>query len=133
MRSYLTWLETESGKQPVLTATPVAKPVAEIKPVPVAKPVKQAAVTAQSPIVRSGKRHKKERPASPPTAVPVAQLEAQIDVELVPVDAVAVAQPARGFWSLNFRDLIWFGIGACAGTVITLLAYLIASRLSRPE
>jgi eukaryotic-like serine/threonine-protein kinase len=151
MRAYLTWLEVEVGKQPTATAVPVAKPPpgtllpAAAKPPsgtlpaakpsssipPVLKPAKtpklphKARVAGQHEHHHSGKRSKMKRHAAPAAAVPIAELAEMIDVELVPLDLTAAAEPRKGL-RLNRREAIVFGIGALLGAVVTFLGAVIA-------
>lgn len=138
MRSYLTWLEVESGKQP--TATP-AQAVSAAKPSsnapPPLKPSKPpelpqvASVSGQREHQRDGKRHKKKhRP--PPVSAPVAEPAEKIDVELVTLELpTAAVDPPRGF-RLSRREAIVFGIGAVMGALVTFIGAAIA-RLGRRE
>jgi serine/threonine protein kinase len=153
MRSYLTWLEGESGKRPVPAVVPEAKPVAgappEVTAVPAAKPSSHALPIAESPREtrtpgpprqeRPVKHPKKKRPPPAATAAPTAPphvREAEtlrpMDVELVP----AVPPPSetgigRGL-RLSRRDAVIFGIGAGAGAAVTFIGALLA-RLGRRE
>ena len=150
MRPYLTWLEVESGKQPIVTA---AQPASAAKPPsgnlpaapkpassvpPPLKPTRppklpgEKRVAGKQERVRSGKRHKKKRrPTAMQAAsanqapVPVAVLADTIDVELVPVNFPAVAEPRKGF-RLSRRDALVFGIGALLGAVVTFIGAVIA-------
>ena len=149
MRPYLTWLELESSKKPVVSAAqavPAGKPptgtmpAAAVKPPPgkvpaAVKPPKQsdnARLSRHPERNRSAKRHKKKRHSSPPTpdpmpttAAPVA-VPVPIDVELVPITPPsAETKPTRGV-SLSRRDVLMFGIGACAGTAVAIVGAVIA-------
>jgi serine/threonine protein kinase len=138
MRPYLTWLEGESGTQPVAAIAPSAKPATgEQPPARPPKLPKQARGPGQPDRVRTGKRNKKKRRSSPsfsnigPPPVPAADKPMKIDVELVPMAPPAEAKAAKGL-RMSRRDAIVFGIGAAAGAVVTFVGYLIA-RMSRQE
>ncbi|HEY7426504.1 MAG TPA: protein kinase [Gemmataceae bacterium] len=133
MRSYLTWLEVESGKQPIVSAAakppsgtlPSAKPPSGTPPaVKSSKPPKPAQAAGKPERVRTGK-HPKKKHRPPPT--PAAELAAQIDVELVPFDLpdAAAKKPAKRF-RLTRRDALVFGVGALMGAVVTFIGALIA-------
>jgi serine/threonine protein kinase len=138
MRPYLTWLEVESSKKPVVTAAPAVsagKPPTATMPAAAVKPPKQpenARPSRHPERNRSAKRHKKKRHLSkrphdavPATAAPVAA-HVPIDVELVPITSPsAETKPARGV-GLSRRDVLLFGIGACAGAVVTFVGAVIA-------
>ncbi|MHB8736906.1 MAG: serine/threonine-protein kinase [Terriglobales bacterium] len=148
MRPYLTWLEVESGKQPVMAAAasqavPATKPPSGTLPA-AAKPPKlprPAETPAQLERVRTGNRQKKKHRSLPSVAaggnaasppIPAAEMPVQIDVELVPiVPAPAAEKSARGL-RLSRRDAMIFGIGAILGAVVTFVGALIA-RYSRRE
>ncbi|HTU20151.1 MAG TPA: serine/threonine-protein kinase [Gemmataceae bacterium] len=153
MRPYLTWLEVEKGKQPDAPAKPpsgtlpaavkppsgtlpaAVKPGSSVppplKPSTPPKLPREARVAAKQERVRSGKRHKKKRRqtamagASAQQAMPGTELAAKIDVELVPLDLVAPAQPRKGL-RLSRRDALVFGIGALLGAVVTFIGAVIA-------
>ncbi|MHB1421930.1 MAG: serine/threonine-protein kinase [Gemmataceae bacterium] len=149
MKTYLTWLEVESGKQPV-------GPVAQVPPAPkqssAALPASQPPNLSKPPKLprearavpkehmRPSKHLKKKHRPPPPTesrpdaertrgtSVPQAAAVERIDVELVPVDlSVAAAKPVAG-WRLSRRDILIFGIGALLGAVVTFIGALLASR-----
>ncbi len=137
MRPYLTWLEVESNKKPVAAsapAVPAGKPPTGTMPAAV-KPPKPSENTrhARHPERnRSAKRHKKKHrssprtpDAAPATAAPVA-VPVPIDVELVPITPPsAQTKSARGV-GLSRRDVLLFGIGACAGAAVTFVGAIIA-------
>jgi serine/threonine protein kinase len=156
MRPYLTWLEVESGKQPVMSAVAsAAKPPsgtlpAAAKPATVKPPSGTPPAAVKPPKLpdkthparptdrtRSAKRHKKKRRSSPrlpdlgPASAPRPDAAPVIDVELVPYTPPAEAKPAKGL-RLNRRDALVFGIGALLGAVVTFLGALIA-RLGKHE
>ncbi|HWG44270.1 MAG TPA: protein kinase [Gemmataceae bacterium] len=156
MRPYLTWLEVESGKQPVLAAAahtvPAAKPPSGTLPaakppsgtLPAAARSPKLPPSAETPKslerVPNGKRHKKKhRPPPVPAAentrpVPASTGEkpVQIDVELVPFDPSAGAEKSARGLRLSRRDAIVFGIGAILGAVVTFVGAVIA-HISRRE
>jgi serine/threonine protein kinase len=142
MKSYLTWLEVESGKQPIVTAAPAAAPPSKppsgtlpsakpASPAPPALPLtktpelpKTRHADGQSQRSRSNKRHKKKhRP--PPVPVLAADADATINVELVPFEPPPAAKPATAP-PLSRRDALVFGIGAVLGAAMTFLGFLIA-------
>jgi serine/threonine protein kinase len=144
MKSFLTWLEVESGKQPVAAvaqAVPVAKPPTGTMPAAgkPPRPPDNARPARHPERSRSGKRHKKKRRSSPrlpdlgpATAAPAAAAVLPIDVELVPLTPPPpAAKPARGL-GMSRRDALVFGIGAFAGAVVTFVGALIA-HLGRRE
>jgi hypothetical protein len=149
MRSYLTWLEVENSKKPVVAAAQVipagkpptgTMPAAGVKPPSGTVPAKvkspkqpdKARLARHPERNRSAKRHKKKRHSSPPTpnvapptAAPVA-VPAPINVELVPLTpSSAETKTARGV-GLSRRDILLFGIGACAGAAVTFVGAVIA-------
>jgi serine/threonine protein kinase len=151
MRPYLTWLEVESGKQPVMSAaTPASKPPSGTHPAAakpptgtptVAKPPKLPEKTRPSrpsDRTRSAKRHKKKRRSTPrlpdmgPPSVPRPEAAPMIDVELVPYTPPAEAKPSRGL-RMSRRDALVFGIGALLGAVVTFIGALIARLGKRAE
>jgi serine/threonine protein kinase len=144
MRSYLTWLEVESGKQPTVTPAqtvaavkppsgtlPAAKKPSSVHPPP--KPSKppelpqEARVAGKQERAHGGKRHKKKhRP--PPVSDPGVELAEKIDVELVPLDLPATAaEPPKG-WRLSRREALVFGIGALLGAIVTFVGAVVAQR-----
>jgi serine/threonine protein kinase len=140
MGPYLSWLEIESDKKPIVSIKPptgtmpaAAKPPSgtppAVKPPKPPKLPKQAQAAGQPQHVRTGKRHKKKH-RSPQLSAATA---AKIDVELVPFDlpAAAAKQPTKK-WRLSRRDVLLFGIGALMGAVVTFLGALVA-HLGRRE
>ncbi len=147
MRPFLTWLEVESGKQPVASAAaahavPAIKPPSGTLPA-VAKPAK---LPRPSGNPRAGGAHahrqateeKKpllaSRAAAGSAAAPsvlAAEMPVEIDVELVPITPSG-AEKSTGGLRLSRRDAILFGIGAILGAVVTFVGALIA-RFSRRE
>lgn len=144
MRPYLTWLETESGKQPILPAAPPSLPsggeggVRAGKPpsgtLSVAKPSKPPQLPSPPRPEREkresgGKRHKKKdrHPAVTATSTPpVATLAEQIDVELVAFDLPSGdAKLIKGL-RLSRREALVFGIGALLGGAVTFVGALLA-------
>jgi eukaryotic-like serine/threonine-protein kinase len=147
MRPYLTWLEVESGKQPIVSAAakppsgtlpsavkppsgtpPAVKPPSGPPPAAkLSKPPKlpkQAQAAGQQEHLRTGKRLKKKH-RSP--SAPAAELAAQIDVELVPFDLPdATAKKSVERFRLTRRDALVFGVGALMGAVVTFIGALIA-------
>jgi serine/threonine protein kinase len=140
MKPYLTWLEDESGKQPIVSAAaeaastskPPSGAPATLKPSNPPKLPKEARAAGQAERMRSGKRHKKKRRPPPmpdaaktqaPTAV--AEPAAAINVELVPFEPPAAVKPAKAL-RLSRRDALVFGIGALLGAAVTFVGALIA-------
>lgn len=153
MRPYLTWLEVESGKQPVRSIKPpsgtlpaAGKPPSGTLPAaraasnapPPLKPTRppklpgDARVSGKQERARGGKRQKKNRRSTVvPSAstkqapVPVAELAEEIDVELVPLDLAAAPEPRKGL-RLSRREALVFGIGALLGAVVAVIGAVIA-------
>jgi serine/threonine protein kinase len=142
IRPYLTWLEVESGKQPVVPFKPpsgtlpaAGKPPsgtlpAAAKPSKPSKLPREARIAGQQERVRSGKRHKKKHrpPPVPGTGgTGVSPIVAdKIDVELVPLELLAAPVDPRKGLRLSRRDALVFGIGALLGAVVTFIGAVVA-------
>jgi serine/threonine protein kinase len=109
-RSYLTWLEKESGGMAPAQTSPAAKsPVA----------------TAQRRLHRKQKRQRQKTAMSVPAGQPGPSPVQEIDVELVPIPAPVPSSP-RGHSGLCRRDFIAFGVGAGSVLVAILVGWLTA-------
>jgi eukaryotic-like serine/threonine-protein kinase len=132
MKPYLSWLEIESGKQPILAAVTVDRPTASQPDKPLKLP-NQAGTSGQPERGRTDKRPKDKRRSTPlppregtSSPVPVAEIPVRIDVELVPADPPPPATEFLQGLRLGLRDAIVFGIGAFSGALVTFVGYLIA-------
>lgn len=153
MSSYLTWLEREGAKEAapvakVVEAAPVAAPVAHPVAVPkqqapgsVAPAAQRAAAKAATADKAAPRQRRKQRNRPAPGAVDVEpavgvhdEAAPQIDVELVALPGEAVVVPVepvegpRRALSFSRRELIAFGIGAVAGSLVTAVGCWIALR-----
>jgi serine/threonine protein kinase len=109
-RSYLTWLEKESGGMAPAQTSPDAKsPVA----------------TAQRRLHRKQKRQRQKTAMSVPAGQPGPSPVQEIDVELVPIPAPVPTSP-RGHAGLCRRDFIAFGVGAGSVLIAILVGWLTA-------
>jgi eukaryotic-like serine/threonine-protein kinase len=149
MRSYLSWLEEDGGKR---AATAAAQTAPSPKPpsgtIPETKQTKATAKT-RSPTGehgQTGKHSKKKHRAPSPRAggpsvsmvkgtqdrrdiaptPPVSEPVEQIDVELLPPDALPSEGKAVWELRLSHREMLIFGIGALLGAVVAFLGGLLA-------
>jgi hypothetical protein len=109
-RSYLTWLEKESGAvAPAQTSPDDQSPVA----------------TAQRRLHRKQKRQRQKTAISAPAGQPGPAPVQEFDVELVPIPAPVPSSP-RGHAGLCRRDFIAFGVGAGSVLIAILVGWLTA-------
>ena len=148
MRTYLTWLQMEDGKDPppaasgvtvptlsvpaaAVAARPSASappPVPSAKPPKLPKPARPPGEADKNRHASAKRRHKKKHrskavlPPLPPGAGPPV-----VNVELVPLPPPAEPAPPKLFGPpFSRRDFLTFGIGAGAGAAVTVLGLSIA-------
>jgi hypothetical protein len=153
MRPYLSWLETDSSKQPVITTpkgasaskppssnSPTAKPPSGNLPAAKSsKPSKEARPVSDARAHRakhSKKRHRSsqvaeslrdsERGRTTSSLQGVSEQAELIDVELVPMDLPAVEAKLVKRLYLSRREILIFAIGASLGAIVTFVGALLA-------